>query len=196
MGRRKVFACSVCGVAAVLLLGCSNDLDIGRFTPEPPAIAREDITTFEVSADMHPSLVAPQDIEPAAGTVGVIDAPHDIKASLDAQTLPAHCKPKHRFDRKALIAYEWGDSRLAFDVDGLNMTSTNIEAATIKYRYRFSPDPKRPYKTKREKCRYQSGWQGMLGSGYNEFFLREEDTVYKDVHKLINDLDDGFGKTF
>ena len=88
------------------------------------------------------------------------------------------CKIKYRFDRKEVLAYEWGRNRLGFDVGGVKLGGGGINSVKIRYRLRIHPE-----KTKKEKCRYPSHWQGLIGSGYNEIFLRDEDNIW---HLLRN----------
>ncbi len=86
------------------------------------------------------------------------------------------CRWKDRLDRKAVIAYEWDRSRFSMDVDGVNMSGNGEYGMRVEYKLRLQPE-KRP----RELCRYKSSWQGMIGSGYHEFFVREEDTVWQGI---------------
>ncbi|MGH1456995.1 MAG: hypothetical protein ACRBDI_09460 [Alphaproteobacteria bacterium] len=90
------------------------------------------------------------------------------------------CRLKDRFDRKAVIAYEWDRSRLSMDVDGINMSGDGEYGARLEYKLRFQPE-KRP----KELCRYASSWQGMIGSGYNEFFVREDGRVLEEIKTEI-----------
>lgn len=101
------------------------------------------------------------------------------------------CSIRDRFDRDALVAYQWGRNRIALDIDGLNWQSRQLEEIKLEYKLRLQD-----YKTRKEKCRYESGWQGMIGSGYNELFLRDKDTVYDQIKKIRNDVDDGMDKLF
>jgi hypothetical protein len=96
---------------------------------------------------------------------------------------PVRCRLKDRFDRKAVLAYRWGRNRLALDVDGVNIASTDIEGVKLEYKLRMHPE-----KSWREKCLYASGWQGLIGSGYNELIARENDTVYKELRKIRIDV--------
>lgn len=86
------------------------------------------------------------------------------------------CRMKDRFDRKAVLAYEWGRSRLALDVDGVNLSGGSEKAFRLEYKIKFQPE-----KTRKQRCRYSSSWQGLIGSGYNELFLRQENTVWSEV---------------
>lgn len=113
------------------------------------------------------------------------------RAALKAEDSGKKCRIQDRIDRKAVIAYQWDDSRLSLDVDGLNMSSTEIEAVKLEYKMRLQP-----YKTRKEKCRYESGWQGIVGSSYNEMFLRKENTIWNQMDELVNEADDALDKLF
>ena len=89
------------------------------------------------------------------------------------------CGFKDRFDRKAILAYEWERSRLALDVDGLSFGGSDDQAIKIQYTLRLQPE-----KSKEQRCRFNSPWQGLIGSGYNELFVREQDTVYEELREM------------
>lgn len=104
------------------------------------------------------------------------------RKSLTTETEGKECRLKDRFDRKAVLAYEWDRSRVSLDVNGLGFGwdgFSDVEEIKLEYRLRLQPE-----KPPREKCRYASHWQGIVGSGYNEFFVREENTVWEDLKKV------------
>lgn len=108
-----------------------------------------------------------------------------VNGELGALSLSKKCRMKDRFDRKAVLAYEWGRSRVALDVDGINLGGGGAQAVRIEYKIRFQPE-----KPKIQRCRYSSSWQGLIGSGYHEFFVREEDTVWGEIKEMkANALD-------
>ncbi|MGH1403019.1 MAG: hypothetical protein ACRBDL_02135 [Alphaproteobacteria bacterium] len=117
----------------------------------------------------------------AAGGGGTI--PVSVRApsvSLDHDvTPPEGCRVQDRFDRKALVAYEWDRSRLSLDVDGIGMDGADVDMVRLEYKIRFQPE-----KTKKQRCRYPSRWQGLVGSGYSELIVREEDTVFEEIKAL------------
>ncbi len=115
----------------------------------------------------------------------------DAKTALRAEQTSKKCSIKDRIDRDDLIAYQWGRNRLGVDVDGINMRSTEMESIKFQYTLRLQD-----HKTRKEKCRYESGWQGMIGSGYNEMFIRQEDTIWKQIDKIKNDAEDALDKLF
>lgn len=93
--------------------------------------------------------------------------------------VPSECSLHDRFDRKAVVAYEWGRSRLSLDVDGVSLGGGGERGVHLKYKIRFQPE-----KTKKQRCRYSSPWQGLVGSGYNELFVRKEDTVWAEIRDV------------
>jgi|GEM_PF-1827532 len=99
-----------------------------------------------------------------------------------------NCNIKDRFDRKAVLAYEWGRhtrSRLGLDVDGVGFGS-DFEGVKLQYTLRLQSE-----KPRKMACRYKSEWQGMIGSGYNEMFLRPEHEGAKaDFRELRHDVED------
>lgn len=111
-------------------------------------------------------------------------------ASAGVFVSPNKCSLNDRFDRKAVVAYEWGRSRLSLDVDGVNFGGGDERAVHLQYKIRLQPE-----KTKKQRCRYSSSWQGLVGSGYNELFVRKEDTVWaeiRDVKKSASQYMDNF----
>ncbi len=100
------------------------------------------------------------------------------KSALSAAAVD--CSIKDRFDRKALIAYEWNRNRVALDVDGVGLGGGGDDMGfRVEYKIRLQPE-----KTKVQKCRYSSNWQGIVGSGYNELILRDDDTVMEEVRTI------------
>ncbi len=174
----------------VLLTGCASDSESIALAPSPPKFdpnaPREEITEIALET----AIGAGQGL----GTHGVRDASltEGVKTAMRQDVIPKRCRIQDRFDRKALIAYEWGGrSRLGLDIDGLSYDNYEIEKVKVEYRLRFSA-----YKTSKERCRYASKWQGILGTGYNELFLREKDTIWEEINVLENDLEDGFDAVF
>lgn len=109
----------------------------------------------------------------------------DVVSSLDK------CRIKDRFDRDAALAYEWGRSRLALDVDGVNLSGGSERAFRLEYKMKFQPE-----KTKKQRCRYSSSWQGLIGSGYNELFVRQEDTVWGEIKDVKDSAVQYIGRVF
>jgi hypothetical protein len=101
----------------------------------------------------------------------------------NAPRLPHGCSIKERFDRTSVLAYNFSDrkSRLSLhmDIDGIglkNPANIEVEGMMLKFRYKFQP-----IKDRKEACLYPSGWQGWGGSVYNEFFVREKDTIREEL---------------
>lgn len=120
-------------------------------------------------------------IAPAAGPGFIHDDSYrqdtfKPRAALDSERIPAGCRIKDRFDRTETIAYQWRQNRIGFTAD---MSGAELKGAFLRYRLKLQP-----YQTTKERCQYKSAWQGTLGSGYNEFFLRETDTVWEDLKAL------------
>lgn len=107
--------------------------------------------------------------------------PLSLKGNRGATSSSKKCGIRDRFDRKAVLAYEWGRNRMALDVDGINLGSGSKRSLRLEYKINLHPE-----KTRKQRCRYSSSWQGLIGSGYNEFFIRKDDTVWgelKDIKK-------------
>jgi len=166
------------------LSGCSATS--GVLAPKPPK--------FDKLAAREPITVV--DIETAAGGMEsqpiaeILEDP--ALSALEQQKIPASCRVKDRFDRKDVLALEWGGrNRLGFDVGGIGWDSLEVKQVKLRYRLRFQK-----YKTKKELCRYASGFQGMIGSGYSELFARENNTVWQEIKKMRGDVQDRWGKVF
>jgi hypothetical protein len=96
--------------------------------------------------------------------------------SASEPAIPAGCSIKDRFDRKAVLAYNFDDkqSRLALHLNAdADWGEVEVEKVMVKYTYKLQPIPHR-----KDACKYPSGFQGIIGSGYNEFFRREKNTVW------------------
>ena len=101
--------------------------------------------------------------------------------SLDAEpTNTQGCTMGDRFDREGVLAYNFSDgqSRLALHMtlDDVGLSGAEVERAMIRFTYKFQAIPHR-----KERCRYKSQWQGLIGSGYNEFFQRKTNTVWQEL---------------
>lgn len=89
-----------------------------------------------------------------------------------------------RFDNRSALAYNFDDNRSQI---GLNMSlndhgsgMVNVSRAVIVFRYKFDR-VKSPAREEKEKCRYASPWQGLVGSSYNELFLRDHNSLWGEV---------------
>lgn len=112
------------------------------------------------------------------------------KAALKTEPQAKKCRIQDRFDRDQLIAYQWnGVNRLGLDVDGISLGSSELEGVKVQYTLKLQN-----HKTRKEKCRYDSHWQGMLGSAYNEFYLRKENTVWQQLDDITDDAEEAWDK--
>jgi hypothetical protein len=94
--------------------------------------------------------------------------------------LPANCSLSDRFDRDGALAYNFNDrqTRLSLHVDGdAGFGGFEVEKVMLKFRYKFQ----KPAHSRKDACRYPSGFQGLVGSGYNEFFRRRNNTVWDEI---------------
>jgi hypothetical protein len=175
--------------ATMALAGCSFTSGSSPLAPRPPqmdlsSLPREPITMVQLDSAAHNKALA-----------GPEEAAKIEKIALGYTPSAKGCSVKSRFDREALMAYEWGDGgrqRLALDVDGIGFDQFDLEQVRLEYKIRLSAEP-----TKKQRCRYASSWQGMLGSGYNEMFVREGgDTIWNELGDLEEDIDENLGDLF
>lgn len=162
-------------VSLPTLAGCNNVHTTQALAPAPPERNYSHIS--ETSSPKELIIIENSQ---------VISEPSIIYTSLSEDTDKPKCKINHRFDNKAVVAYEWDRSRIALDFDGIGLDwdgFTEFEQVKLEYRLKFSPE-----KTKKERCRYPSRWQGLVGSGYNEFFLRDENTVWEELREIRKDF--------
>ncbi|HRQ60142.1 MAG TPA: hypothetical protein PLO23_01270 [Alphaproteobacteria bacterium] len=180
----------------VLAASCLSDDEPQRpklaYTPhyanEGFAMAHRPITDEPTMAATTTTL-GPQDvaaIEPAAGLGFVRNDTYQQESAtaptaMGADKIPSGCSIKDRFDRTETIAYQWGQNRIGFNYD---TSGTDFKGAFIKYRLKFQP-----HKTSKERCKYPARWQGLLGSAHNEFFLRENNTVWDDLKTIRLDAE-------
>ncbi len=94
-----------------------------------------------------------------------------------------NCSIKDRFDRKSILAYEWGRNKISIDIDGINLKNSGNKAILFEYKLHIHPE-----KTKKELCRSSSKWQGIIGSSYNELFIRKDDTIWMQLNNIIKNI--------
>lgn len=116
------------------------------------------------------------------------DAQSKLGLSED-QSKALGCSIGDRFDRGATLAYNFDDHQtrvaLNLSVAGPKLSDPSrleLNSVVVRYTYKFSKPPP----SKREKCRFQSSFQGLLGSAYNEFFVRNSYTVWKELRNKFN----------
>jgi hypothetical protein len=89
--------------------------------------------------------------------------------------VPSGCSLKDRFDRDAVLAYNFDDNQSRLSLH-MATDGASVERVGLRFTYKFQS-----YKTRKERCRYQSHFQGLGGSIYNEFFLRQHNTVWDNI---------------
>lgn len=99
------------------------------------------------------------------------------------------CDLQDRFDHGATLAYNFDDhqSRLALhlNLEGPSLSNPSqiqVNSVMLRFTHHFQ----KPTDNKKEKCRLPSNFQGILGSGYNELFLRNNFTIWKDLRHRFN----------
>lgn len=161
------------------LSGCVTSHSTASIAPLPPQGQHEFI---ETDASLHSAhYFVPVKSEDSAALpyadIELYESNNKIVSNLSLESdVQNKCRLKDRFDREAILAYEWNRSRFALDVDGIG-GGGDQSGARIQYTIRLQPE-----KTDKQKCRYKSSWQGLMGSGYNEFILRKENTVIQEIN--------------
>jgi hypothetical protein len=164
---------------AFLLCGCSTAPQSTR-TP----IERLDFNTpLASSATSVEQGLSPSDYAPET-------AKNEAKLGLSEDAAKSlGCNIKDRFDRGAALAYNFDDrqSRLALhlSMEGPSFsdpTRLQLNSMMVRYTHQFSKPPQ----SKKEKCRVESNFQGVVGSAYNEFFVRNNYTVWQEIRHRLN----------
>lgn len=116
----------------------------------------------------------------------------DAQAKLglsEDQSKALGCSIGDRFDRGATLAYNFDDNQtrvaLNLSVAGPKLSDPSrfeLNSVVLRYTHAFSKPPP----NKREKCRFRSSFQGLVGSAYNELFIRNSFTVWKEIHNKLN----------
>ena len=174
-----------CLFSLLTLSGCMTSGTSLPLAPSPPDRSHS-ISYTDSSKDGHVSQEGGVDVaflpdysESVSSITSIRVAEMDVSANL-SENNSYKCRMKDRFDRKAVLAYEWDRSRLSMDVDGVNMSDMGSDMAIrIEYKLRIHPE-----KPKKAKCRAGAKWQGLIGTGYHELFVREEDTVWGKVRDI------------
>lgn len=174
-----------CLFSLLTLSGCitsGTSLSLAPAPPDQPYLVsntegyRESLSS-QSSLD---SVVFAPDYAETVSAIASVRASEDRVATNLSEKDAYKCRMKDRFDRKAVLAYEWDRSRLSMDVDGINMSSFGSDMAVrIEYKLRIHPE-----KPKKLKCRGGTKLQGLIGTGYHELFVREEDTVWDKVRDI------------
>lgn len=166
-------------LSILALPGCVTSQKPAPYAPTPPIVDHNFIDAADYSAhamqffpNLHSSADLIPGLQPGAGDVEI-----SAKANSLAYDSQINCRLKDRFDREALVAYEWNRNRMSFDVDGIGGRSGS-SGMKLEYKVRLQPE-----KSQKQKCRYNARWQGVLGSSYNEFVLRDKDTIWSELHQ-------------
>lgn len=92
------------------------------------------------------------------------------------------CKVTDRFDNRSTIAYNFDDRhQVALNMAANGDGPMGVSRAVIVFRYKFDAPKPTAREQQRAKCRYDSHWQGLVGSTYNELFLRDHNTVWGQI---------------
>jgi len=172
------------GVVALCLGGCGT-------TRHDVSVAPLSVTSSSSEIINHSVIVPP--VVPVERVLHVQNNDAPVVDALSyknsaREEKPKNCSIKDRIDRDALIAYEWKRNRLSMDVDGVGGGDMGM---IMTYKIRLQPE-----KTKKQKCRYNSSWQGMIGSGYNELMVREDDTLQEHFGKMRREFFDHLNNSF
>jgi hypothetical protein len=94
------------------------------------------------------------------------------------------CDLGDRFDRGAALAYNFDNQKsrvsLHLSVDGPSFSDpSNLELNSVLLR--FTHKFQKPSKSQIKKCQFPSKVQGLFGSLYNEFFVRDNYTILDEL---------------
>lgn len=159
---------AIIGVLALSACGFMQDAGATRVSLAPPppqlnpamlAFAGTAADTLIITADRPLNYTTPADL-PAGGV--------NVNPDND-------CALRHRFDRSAALAYNFADnkSRLALN---MSLSEGTVEKTMLRFTHKFQP-----YKSKKERCLYNSPVQGLIGSITNELVLRKDHTVWYEL---------------
>ncbi|MCB1681237.1 MAG: hypothetical protein KDI61_02645 [Alphaproteobacteria bacterium] len=169
------------------LCACATTETSAPLAPYPPEVR------YEEPDGRNPSLLAavffaeqpqPYDFsaDPSFGTGPAVVAAQLQAApavssealAFDREQASKGCSLRDRFDRGEALAYEWDRNRLGVDLKGVG--GSGMDGVKLQYTLRLQHA-----KSSQQACRYASPWQGIAGSVYNEFFLRQDDTVWDEL---------------
>ena len=91
------------------------------------------------------------------------------------------CDIYKRFDTDSILSYESSDGARRLSLGG----SPNKVTLKFKFKLNAHLDQQAHKQDKNDGCRYDSRVQGALGSAYNEFVLRRDNTVYQDLDRMF-----------
>ena len=167
----------MCLLGPCLVTGCAKEPQSFR-TP----IERLDFSSPASSTGGVQQGLRPLDYDPKT-----VERQEQLGLSED-QSRALGCKIGDRFDRKATLAYNFEDNQtqlaLNLSIDGPQLDDPgnfHVNSVYVRYSHKFSKPPA----GRREKCRFQSSFQGLVGSAYNEFFVRNTYTVWKELRNKL-----------
>lgn len=167
----------MCILASGLLSGCAKEPQSFR-TP----IERLDFSAPASSTSGVQQGLLPRDYDPKT-----VEREEQLGLS-ESQSKALGCNIGDRFDRKSTLAYNFADQQtqlaLNLSIDGPQLDDPgnfHVNSVYVRYTHKFSKPPQ----SKREKCRFQSSFQGLVGSAYNEFFVRNTYTVWKELRNKL-----------
>jgi hypothetical protein len=197
-GQKRINPVLIAAIA-LAMAGCSHSDESAQFSmaPAPPAFDQSagaqpygppQIMAFSGQPVVFPSNITLSD----TGMPGQDAEFYAQQTALRETTVEGKkCSIKDRFDRDAVVAYQWGQNRLSLRARGINLSGEGLDQVKLEYRLRLQP-----HKSRKEKCRYDSNWQGIIGSGYNEMFVREKDTVWDKIDEFTDQAEDAVDKLF
>jgi hypothetical protein len=160
------------------LSGCTHEPHPFR-TP----IERLDFTSAPTSEGGVQQGLSQSDYDPKSK-----DYPEKLGLS-ESESKTLGCHFADRFDRGATLAYNFKDNQtrlaLHLNLEGPSLgepSNLHLNSVMVRYTYKFSKPPA----SRRDKCRFQSSFQGVLGSAYNELFIRNSYTVWKELRTKLN----------
>ncbi len=161
-------------LSLLTLSGCITTEKTAPLAPSPPA---KNITDSSSQKQML--------YQPYYFADPLQDKDTTIKTTITTPVSPAKkdCRLKDKFDRKSVLAYEWGRNKISLDIDGINLKPSSTKAVRFEYKLRIQPE-----KTKKQRCRFPSNWQGLLGSSYNEIFIRKDKKLWADLTDVITNI--------
>ncbi len=174
-GQNCSFNLFLC-LSLATLSGCVTAQNTSPLAPFPPAIDAS-------SAAQNQQLYTPHYFtEPPQNDALQDDVGIEVKNSITPITPKqnSECSLKDRFDRKSILAYEWGRNKISLDIDGVNLKNSGNRGVFIEYKLNIHPE-----KTKEQRCRTASSWQGLVGSTYNEIFIRKDKKIWSEVTDII-----------
>lgn len=186
---RVIFSCLSSCLALAGLAGCSFDFS----SDYPPRASRisplsKDFTSVVAGVEqgrpieeLYPE--AQDDDNPVKKAVRLGLSRDESKA--------LGCSMGDRFDRGAALAYNFSDkqSRVALhlSLSGPSFSDPGrleVDSVMVRFTHKFQ----KPSRAQEKKCLFPSQVQGVIGSVYNEFFVRDTYTILDELKDRGLDL--------